>query len=357
MSGFERIARFLLLLALLPVAGMAADDAYEQGRAAYREGRYVEAFQIWEPLAERGHSLAQFSVGNLYFAGRGVTQDQSESARWFRRAAEQGFAPAQFNLGNAYKNGHGVVQDDVAATRWWRAAAEQNFAPAQYNLGTQYYFGRGVSRDTEQALEWYRRAAANGHERAQAILGQVTAEQAEAATAPSRAPSRQPEQLPPVLKTEEPDRDAVPEPPEMAVQERPQPPPPPEPPPRKAPARAEAQPPAPAAPAPAPAAPAGGVHREDWLLAQAPGHYALQLMATRKEKGVKEFIRDRKLGDDAAYFRFSKGGEPWYAVVYGAYPSRAAANAVAGDMPRNLRGIKPWVRSFASIQKVIRAAP
>lgn len=357
MNRLKRIACLLLLvLVLVPVAVMAADDAYEQGRSAYREGRYVEAFQIWEPLAERGHSLAQFSIGNLYFAGRGVTQDQSESARWFRRAAEQGFAPAQFNLGNAYKNGNGVVQDDVAATRWWRAAAEQNFAPAQYNLGTQYYFGRGVTRDKEEALEWYRRAAANGHERARTILGQVAEEQKDAggavAATPPPAPPERREKPPPAVDPGEPD-DAAPAPPELARTQKPTPPPPP----REQSPRPAVPPPVAAAPAPAPAAPAGGVRREDWLLAQAPGHYALQLMATPREKGVKDFIRARGLGDEAAYFRFSKGGEPWYAVVYGMYPSRAAADAVAGDMPGNLRGIKPWVRSFASIQKVIRAAP
>ena len=35
----------------------------------------------------------------MYRNGQGVTQDNAEAVKWYRKAAEQGYAAAQFNLG------------------------------------------------------------------------------------------------------------------------------------------------------------------------------------------------------------------------------------------------------------------
>ena len=40
--------------------------------------------------------------------GRGVSKDEAEAAKWFRKAADQGHAAAQYNSGYAYDNGQGV---------------------------------------------------------------------------------------------------------------------------------------------------------------------------------------------------------------------------------------------------------
>jgi len=55
--------------------------------------------------------------------GLGVTQDDVEAVKWFRKAARQGLAPAQYNLGISYFNGQGVVKDQAAAVMWYRKAA------------------------------------------------------------------------------------------------------------------------------------------------------------------------------------------------------------------------------------------
>lgn len=115
--------------------------------------------------------------------------------------------------------------------------------------------------------------------------------------------------------------------------------------------------PAPAAPPRAAASPpsAGvGIKREAWLLAQNPNHFTLQLLAVDNEAAVVKFIKENDLGNSVAYFFSRRDGSPWYAVTYGSYPSRAAANAVA--LPPSLRTVKPWVRSFAGVQSAIRAS-
>ena len=53
--------------------------------------------------------------------------DYREAARWFRKAAEQGNVIAQFNLGELYFYGWGVDQNDTEAARWYRKAAEQGY--------------------------------------------------------------------------------------------------------------------------------------------------------------------------------------------------------------------------------------
>ena len=61
----------------------------------------------------------------MYAEGRGVTQDDMKSARWFQLAAEQGDAEAQGGLGLAYAAGRGVAQDFVASHMWVTLALSQ----------------------------------------------------------------------------------------------------------------------------------------------------------------------------------------------------------------------------------------
>ena len=47
--------------------------------------------------AEQSDVTAQFNLGMFYAKGRGVTQDDKEAVKWYRKAAEQGDADAQNN--------------------------------------------------------------------------------------------------------------------------------------------------------------------------------------------------------------------------------------------------------------------
>jgi len=67
----------------------------------------------------------------MYFNGRGVTQDDSEAVRWYRKAAEQGNEFAQSTLGYMYRYGDGVPKDYVSAYMWSSLAAAQGDLYAQ----------------------------------------------------------------------------------------------------------------------------------------------------------------------------------------------------------------------------------
>jgi TPR repeat protein len=98
-----------LCLAVAVVFGLAApagadnEADYEAGKEAYDRGNYATALKEWVPLAEEGDASAQYALGFMYAGGQGVTQDDAEAAKWFRRAAEQGHPDAQFLLGRMYR--------------------------------------------------------------------------------------------------------------------------------------------------------------------------------------------------------------------------------------------------------------
>jgi TPR repeat protein len=106
----------------------------------------------------------------LYATGVGVSKDEKEAVRWYRKAAEQGYVDAQNDLGLCYLNGEGVTGDD-AAVRWFRTAADQGHAAARYFLAWCYETGRGVAKDELAAASWYRKAADQGLAEGQYSLG------------------------------------------------------------------------------------------------------------------------------------------------------------------------------------------
>ena len=73
---------------------------------------------------------------------------------------------AQFHLGVMYAAGKGVPQNHVEAMKWFRKAADQGDVKAQYYLGLMYFQGIGVPKDFVKAYMWYSMASANGNEKA-----------------------------------------------------------------------------------------------------------------------------------------------------------------------------------------------
>ena len=97
--------------------------------------------QELQALANQGDAEAQYELALMYAKGRGVPQDFTKAAGWYRKAAEQGDAKAQHNLGCCYELGKGVRKNLTKAVAWFRKAAEQGYADAETQriLGCCYY--------------------------------------------------------------------------------------------------------------------------------------------------------------------------------------------------------------------------
>jgi TPR repeat protein len=120
-KAFSDEASCLLLSFAAPVAAGPFQDAL----AAKDRHDYPTTLRLLRTLADQGDANAQWALGDMYYAGQGVSQDYAEAVKWFRRAADQGQAFAQFMVGHMYDVGQGVPQDYTEAARWFRKAAEQ----------------------------------------------------------------------------------------------------------------------------------------------------------------------------------------------------------------------------------------
>ena len=118
---------------LLPVNLLQA-DAFRDGVVAYQQQKYQQALDIWLPLAEAGHVLAQTLVGSMYAYGEGVPENNVEAFKWFSKAAHSGSAQAQYNLAILYEKGFGTTKDTNQARKWYKAAADQGRKDAAARL-------------------------------------------------------------------------------------------------------------------------------------------------------------------------------------------------------------------------------
>jgi len=112
----------LVCVCLFALTGQAMADSLSDAKLAYDAGDYEKAAKLYSPLAKKGNAEAQYNLGVMYRAGRGVPRDPKEAGRWYRLAAEQGNALAQFNLGWLYASGKGVPQDYVQSLMWFNIA-------------------------------------------------------------------------------------------------------------------------------------------------------------------------------------------------------------------------------------------
>jgi len=73
---------------------------------------------------------AQFCLGYCCEFGQGVTKDDVEAAKWYRKAADQGHDKARICLGHCYEIGLGVPMDLVLAHMWYNLSLAAGYAGA-----------------------------------------------------------------------------------------------------------------------------------------------------------------------------------------------------------------------------------
>lgn len=119
------------------------------------------------------HPLVQNNLAVIYAEGRGVPQDYTKAAEWFKKSAEQGDAFGQSGLAYLYSQGRGVPKDYSKAAEWYAKAARQGDTWSQVRLGMLYYLGKGVPKNYAHAVSWFTRAAEAGDVKAQYYLKKI----------------------------------------------------------------------------------------------------------------------------------------------------------------------------------------
>ena len=125
-SAFSLMVLILIVSLGLDGLGFAApEDDLAQAKAAARLQDFTKAARLLKPLAEKGHTDAQFQLAGLFRAGRGVPKNHESAVFWLKKAAHKGHADAQYQLGVMYEQGWGTETDTAKAIQWYQAAARQ----------------------------------------------------------------------------------------------------------------------------------------------------------------------------------------------------------------------------------------
>lgn len=92
---------------------------------------------------------------------------------------------------------------------------------------------------------------------------------------------------------------------------------------------------------------------QDWVAAQNPKYYTLQLASSTNQALIQKYYSENNLAGKAGYYHSLRSGEDWYALVYGAYPTVQDAKAAIDTLPAELKKWSPWVRNIKSIHKIM----
>ena len=132
-----------------------------------------EAIKWFRLAAAQGDAAAQKNLGWMYYYGYGVPKNAFKAVNWFRLSAVSGNPDGEFGLAVMYEEGAGIREDDAQAINWYTLAAKQGHSYAQNNLGVMYAAGDGVVEDDVMAVKWYRAAAMQDEPAAQFNLGRM----------------------------------------------------------------------------------------------------------------------------------------------------------------------------------------
>ncbi|MEE9425403.1 MAG: AAA family ATPase [Methylococcales bacterium] len=96
-----------------------------------------------------------------------------------------------------------------------------------------------------------------------------------------------------------------------------------------------------------------GVHGPDWVLSQNKDSFTLQLMASSdKESMIRYINQSSELHDQSAYYKMKLKGRNWYGLIYGVYPTIAAARQAIKQLPKSLG--KPYMLPINEVQSRIQ---
>jgi DamX protein len=112
------------------------------------------------------------------------------------------------------------------------------------------------------------------------------------------------------------------------------------------------EPPPKPSPPPAPQPARDRLLGPEWLWAQPPEHFTLQLVGARDTTAIRKFVVRHGLEGSLAVFERELAGRPWFSLLYGSFPSREAAERQRARLPAPVRK-DVWIRPFGDIRQYL----
>lgn len=117
-------------------------------------------FAFQKKLAANGNAQAQYTLGTMYEAGRGVAMNSTDALKWYKQSAAQNFKPANDRITYLEVRNTGYQADKHGA--WLQSLkqrANSGDGEAMMLLGQMYKRGIAVERDLGKAQEMFTNAA------------------------------------------------------------------------------------------------------------------------------------------------------------------------------------------------------
>jgi TPR repeat protein len=137
------------------------------------ESDVVEAAELFQKAAARGHADAEYNLGVCYRRGIGVAVDRDKARQLYREAAIKGHNSAQLALGDLSAE-IGDNESLKDAVKWYEQASAAGVPGAHHGLARLYETGLGVEADIDKAIAFNRKAAEAGHIEARQALNRLT---------------------------------------------------------------------------------------------------------------------------------------------------------------------------------------
>ena len=129
--------RIVVALAVAMLSSCAApavrESEYNLGVDAYKAKDYAAARLHWSHAIDAGELSAFNNLGYLLYQGLGGPMDRVKGVSLWQEAAFRGHSEAQWHLGQAHEGGNGVPKSVVEAYAWYRCAVASAEATSETN--------------------------------------------------------------------------------------------------------------------------------------------------------------------------------------------------------------------------------
>lgn len=204
----------LVLCCMGSFAQNKADVLYEQAGKYCEEAEYAAAIDAYRKAAKKGSTDAMAELGDMYYYGIGVDENNDEAFKWYTQAAKHNNEKGIRQLANCYQCGYGTERNlneairlltilgnkgNVDAMRslayiyrssmkefsapsdtvsydedfeaafpeesfmWMRKAADAGDYDSMLEVGSCYEKGFGVKQSYDEAVRWYEQVAQTGN--------------------------------------------------------------------------------------------------------------------------------------------------------------------------------------------------
>lgn len=139
-------------------------EQFDQAKTLQKQGKVVEAIEIFEPYALQGYPDAMFYMAKAYEKGWGVAPNLNKARSYLLNAVTYDFryrGESAFQLGRLFQKSAGPNCNTIAVN-WFNKALKWNYIKASLSLGNHYEKGLGVEQDFDKAIQYYELASREG---------------------------------------------------------------------------------------------------------------------------------------------------------------------------------------------------